>query len=90
MQREKFLVVNNHFQLQYEEKQSCYVLLYPEGMVQLSFSAGEIMNLCDGTKSCDDIITALTEKFSDESIENDIVEFLDEAMNRDWIIYHEA
>lgn len=90
MQREKFLAVNNHFQLQFEEKQNCYVLLYPEGMVQLSFSAGEIMSLCDGTNSCDTIISTLTEKFSDESIGADVVEFLSEAMNRDWIIYYES
>jgi len=90
MQREKFLVVNSHFQLQYEEKQSCYVLLYPEGMVQLSFSAGEIMSLCDGKNSCDSIITTLVEKFSNQAIESDVIEFLDEAMSRNWIIYHEA
>ncbi|HZF71600.1 pyrroloquinoline quinone biosynthesis peptide chaperone PqqD [Sulfuricurvum sp.] len=90
MQREKFLAVNDHFQLQYEEKQNCYVLLYPEGMVQLSFSAGEIMSLCDGTKSCEDIIGELTQKFSNDSIAADIVEFLDEAVSRDWIVYHEA
>jgi len=59
MQREKLLVVNEHFQLQYEKMQNCYILLYPEGMVQLSFSAGEIMSLCDGTNSCNSIITTL-------------------------------
>lgn len=90
MQREKLLAVNEHFQLQYEKMQNCYILLYPEGMVQLSFSAGEIMSLCDGTNSCDSIITTLIEKFSNEDIGADVVEFLREAMSRDWIVYHEA
>lgn len=90
MQREKLLAVNDHFQLQFEEKQNCYVLLYPEGMVQLSFSAGEIMSLCNGNQTCNTIIATLVEKFSDESIESDVVEFLSEAMSRNWIVYHEA
>lgn len=88
MQRERLLAVNNHFQLQYEEKQNCYVLLYPEGMVQLSFSAGEIMHLCDGTHSSNTIIDALAQKFNNDAIGEDVLEFLDEAMSRDWISYH--
>jgi len=90
MQREKLLVVNSHFQLQYEEKQNCYVLLYPEGMVQLSLSAGEIMNLCDGSRSSDAIINDLAKKFDNNDIEEDVLEFLNEAMSRNWITYHEA
>jgi pyrroloquinoline quinone biosynthesis protein D len=87
MHKEKLLVVNNHFQLQWEEQQNCFVLLYPEGMVQLSQSAGEIMNLCDGNKSCENIVQALEEKFQTSGLEKDIIEFLDDAIQRDWVIY---
>ena len=38
------------FRLQWEPAQSCHVLLYPEGMVRLNASAGEIMNRCDGQR----------------------------------------
>ena len=31
------------FRLQWEEAQGCHVLLYPEGMVKLNRSAGEIL-----------------------------------------------
>ncbi len=87
MHKEKLLVVNNHFQLQWEEQQNCFVLLYPEGMVQLSQSAGEIMNLCDGKKSCENIVQALEEKFQTSGLEKDVVDFLDDAIQRDWVIY---
>ncbi len=87
MHKEKLIVVNNHFQLQWEEQQNCFVLLYPEGMVQLSQSAGEIMNLCDGKKSCENIVQALEEKFQTSGLEKDVVEFLDDAIQRDWVIY---
>lgn len=79
--------LNPNFQFQWEEKQNCYVLLYPEGMVQLNQSAGEILNLCDGVKSSDDINKILCEKFEVEDLSKDITVFLIEAKNRNWISY---
>ena len=35
--------ISRRFRLQFEPAQSAWVLLYPEGMVRLSQSAGEIM-----------------------------------------------
>lgn len=86
MQQEKLLVINNHFQLQWEEKQNCFVLLYPEGMVQLSQSAGEIMNLCDGKRTILDIVNILEDKFKIVGLKNDVEEFLVDAKERNWII----
>ncbi len=63
MHKEKLIAVNNHFQLQFEKAQDCFVLLYPEGMVQLNQSAGEIMNQCDGTKNFNQIVETLEKKF---------------------------
>lgn len=88
MQQEKSLVVNNHFQLQWEEQQNCFVLLYPEGMVQLSQSAGEIMNLCDGQNCANDITKILEEKFNTTNLQKDIEEFLTDAMERNWVSYN--
>ena len=89
MQLERLLAINSHFQLQWEEKQDCFVLLYPEGMVQLSQSAGEIMNLCDGKNSTIDITSALEEKFNLVGLLSDVREFLEDAMNRKWVIYND-
>jgi len=89
MQLEKSLVINSHFQLQWEEKQDCFVLLYPEGMVQLSQSAGEILNLCDGQNTALDITSKLEEKFSTSGLQDDIVEFIEDAMERNWVIYND-
>ncbi|ADG94429.1 coenzyme PQQ synthesis D [Arcobacter nitrofigilis DSM 7299] len=87
MQLEKSIAVNDHFQLQYEEAQGCFVLLYPEGMVQLNQSAGEIMNLCDGKKSCLDISKILEEKFQMPDLKKDVEAFLTEAIERKWVMY---
>jgi pyrroloquinoline quinone biosynthesis protein D len=83
----KNIRINPNFQFQWEEKQNCYVLLYPEGMVQLNQSAGEILNLCDGNSDIKKINATLCEKFEVEDLTADITSFLNEAKNRDWIIY---
>ena len=38
------------FRLQWEPAQKAHVLLYPEGMVKLNGSAGEILKRCDGER----------------------------------------
>ena len=48
------------FRVQWEEVQNCHVVLYPEGMVKLSQSAGEIMKRINGKKSIIDIITDIS------------------------------
>ena len=87
MHKEKSIAVNSHFQLQFEEKQDCFVLLYPEGMVQLNQSAGEIMNLCDGKSNCNEIVQQLEEKFQTTGLEAQVVDFFKEAFERSWIEY---
>lgn len=89
MHKEKLLAINSHFQLQWEEKQNSYVLLYPEGMVQLNQSAGEILNLCDGKNSCETITSTLEKKFDISGLSSDVEEFLEDAMNRKWVEYNE-
>ncbi len=89
MNKEKLLVINEHFQLQWEEKQNSFILLYPEGMVQLNQSAGEILNLCDGENSCNTITLKLEDKFNLVGLIRDVEEFLIEAMNRKWVKYDE-
>jgi pyrroloquinoline quinone biosynthesis protein D len=89
MHKEKSIVVNNHFQLQFEQAQDCFVLLYPEGMVQLNQSAGEIMNQCDGRKNFNEIVSTLEEKFQMENLSNDVEAFFTEAFERKWVTYVE-
>ncbi len=81
--------LNPLFRLQFEKAQNCHVLLYPEGMVKLSESAGEILLLVDGKRSNDDIILSLQERFPDakDIIKDDVDAFLTEAEANNWIVY---
>ena len=56
-------VLNSMFRFQWEEAQNSYVLLYPEGMVRLNGSAGEILACCDGSREVAAIIDNLQSRF---------------------------
>ncbi len=76
----------NGFRFQWEEAQDCFVLLYPEGMVKLNESAGEILALVDNERSLDAIINNLQEKFSEAtSLQEDVIAFVEEAVGNNWI-----
>ncbi|PKI01231.1 pyrroloquinoline quinone biosynthesis peptide chaperone PqqD [Glaciecola sp. 33A] len=82
--------INPMFRLQWEQVQECYVLLYPEGMVKLNGSAGEIMQLIDGNNKVVDIINTLNDKFPDAGdLTEDIYEFLSAAGEKKWLYYEQ-
>ena len=71
--------------LQWEEAQQKYVILYPEGMVELNQSSAEILLCCDGTRYLGQIIDELEEKFATKGLGNDITNFLEIALANGWI-----
>lgn len=78
--------MNRLYRMQWEESQQSHVLLYPEGMVQLNGSAGEILATVDGEKTVADIISALEAKFPEAGeLTDDILEFLGVAHEQQWI-----
>lgn len=78
------------FKMQWEEVQQCHVLLYPEGMVRLNQSAGEIMKRCDGVRTVDEIVVDLESNFGVTGLRQDIIAFLDMALNRGWLVDESA
>jgi len=78
--------VSRTFRLQWEEAQQGYVLLYPEGMVKLNVSAGEILKCCDGKSSVDDIVSTLEAKFGTTGLRTDIEGLLAHAFEKKWIV----
>ena len=73
------------FRFQWEEAQGCHVILYPEGMVKLNDSAGEILKLCDGEASIGAIIDELSQRFDNANIAPDVHKFLEVAHGNGWI-----
>ena len=73
------------FRLQYEPAQECDVLLFPEGMIKLSASAGEIIKRCNGTRTVEQIVLDLEQQFPGYDLKHDVVEFLTEAWRKGWL-----
>ncbi|WP_293661501.1 pyrroloquinoline quinone biosynthesis peptide chaperone PqqD [Rhodoferax sp. OV413] len=73
------------FKLQWEEVQQCWVLLYPEGMVKLNGSAGEIMSRIDGNTSVQGLISALEQQFETTGLRDDVLDFLAIAKRQGWV-----
>jgi len=71
--------------LQWEEAQQKDVILYPEGMVELNQSSAEILKLCDGNRTPNQIVIELEEKFSTSGLTNDVNSFLEVALQNGWI-----
>jgi pyrroloquinoline quinone biosynthesis protein D len=77
--------IGRQFRLQWEQAQQAYVLLYPEGMVKLSQSAGEILKRIDGKLPIADVVQNLEQTFPGANLQQDVLKFLEVAYERGWI-----
>ena len=73
------------FRLQWEPAQNAHVLLYPEGMVKLNGSAGQIMSRCDGQRTVAEIVGDLERAFNVTGLSKDVQAFMAIAVNNRWL-----
>ncbi len=85
LDKDKAISFSPMHRLQWEEAQDKYVILYPEGMVELNQSSAEILKLCDGQRHVNDIVVELEQKFSTSGLADDITQFLEIALQNGWI-----
>ncbi|MGH7633280.1 MAG: pyrroloquinoline quinone biosynthesis peptide chaperone PqqD, partial [Gemmatimonadaceae bacterium] len=60
------------------------VLLYPEGAILLNETAAEILSLCDGARTVDDIARTLGEKYAAD-VSADVREYLARLSDRELV-----
>ena len=76
-----------HYMFRWEASQDAHILLYPEGLIKLNPSAGEVLKRCDGQASVAGIIAELQAAFEGNAAE--IAEgaraFLDVACGKGWL-----
>jgi len=77
--------IGHGFRLQWEEAQQAHVLLYPEGMVKLNGSAGQILIRCTGASPVASIVADLEQTFKTTALEADVLAFLRIADERHWV-----
>src|ERR1700692_1207055 len=71
--------------LQWEPAQNAHVLLYPEGMIKLNGSAGEIMKRCDGVRTVAEITADLERAFATSGLAEDVAAFIAMALQKKWL-----
>ena len=72
--------------LRYDEVREEHVLLIPEGAVRLNPSAAEVLELCDGERSLDDIVGALSARYEGADVRDDILELVDAMTQRGLVV----
>jgi pyrroloquinoline quinone biosynthesis protein D len=77
--------VGRGFRLQWEAAQDAHVLLYPEGMIKLNGSAGEIMKRCDGQTTIAAITMDLERAFGAQGLTEDVIRFVRMAAEKSWL-----
>ena len=78
-------VLKTMYRFQWEPAQSAHVVLYPEGMVKLRASAGEILKRVDGRRDVGQIIAELKAAFGGAPVDDDVRNFLTQAEANGWI-----
>ncbi len=73
------------FRLQWEAVQNAYVLLFPEGMIKLNASGGEIMKRCDGRATIAEITADLERAFATSGLSADVTAFIAMARDKQWL-----
>ena len=65
------------------------VLLYPEGVVELSETAAEIVNRCDGKTTIAEVVAQLAEEFDapEDELLADVCETLAELSRRQLVVF---
>ena len=84
------LQIARHYRFQWEPAQQAHVLLYPEGMIKLPGSSGEIIKRVNGSLTVGEIIADLERAFPGADLRGDVIEFLEHAYGKGWIRTKEA
>ena len=76
--------------LRYDGVRAEHVLLVPEGAVRLNATAAAVLELCDGERSLEEIVAAVSRDFGDADVHDDVAELLTAMAGRGLVIDVEA
>jgi len=72
--------------LRYDEVREEHVLLIPEGVVRLNPTAAQVLELCDGERSLDDIAGTLSVRYDGADVRDDVHELIDAMAQRGLVV----
>ena len=72
--------------LRYDEVREEHLLLIPEGAVKLNATAADVLELCDGEHSLDDIAATLSERYGGADVRSDVEELVDAMAQKGLVV----
>ena len=72
--------------LRYDDVREEHLLLIPEGVVRLNPTAAEVLELCDGERSLDDIVGELSARYDGADVREDVREMVDAMAQRGLVV----
>jgi pyrroloquinoline quinone biosynthesis protein D len=72
--------------LRYDEVREEHLLLIPEGAVRLNETAAEVLELCDGERSLDDIVAALSARYEGPDVGDDVRGLIDAMAQKGLVV----
>ena len=72
--------------LRYDEVREEHLLFIPEGAVRLNPTAAQVLGLCDGERSLDDIVGALSARYEGADLRDDVLELVDAMTQKGLVI----
>ncbi len=80
-----YVEINPMYLFRWEESQQSHILLYPEGVVKLNETAGEILSCCTGEKSVREVIEELKARYTEGDVTSGVLKFLEVSHANGWI-----
>jgi pyrroloquinoline quinone biosynthesis protein D len=72
--------------LRYDEVREEHLRLIPEGAVKRNATAAEVLELCDGERSLDDIAGTLSARYDGADVSDDVRELVDAMAQRGLVV----
>jgi pyrroloquinoline quinone biosynthesis protein D len=72
--------------LRYDEVREEHLLLVPEGAVRLNPTAAEVLELCDGERSLEEIVVALAARYDGADLDDDVRGLVDAMAQRGLLV----
>jgi pyrroloquinoline quinone biosynthesis protein D len=72
--------------LRYDEVREQHLMLVPEGAVRLNATAAEVLELCDGKRSLDDIVDTLAARYTGTDVRDDVRGLLDALARKGLVV----